>query len=74
MGFKLNKIYTFEAVEQIRERLKSVTFNAGDKMFNVTATFGISFNNGSKDLHRMIVSADEKLYLGKENGRDRIEV
>lgn len=74
MGFKLSKIYTVEAVEIIRDRIRAFEFDGEGSKFNVTATFGVATNNNDMDLHSVIVSADEKLYLGKESERDRIEV
>lgn len=74
IGFRLKKIYAVEAVEMIRDRLKSVSFNSDETTYNITVTFGVASNTGNKDLHGVIVAADEKLYLGKESGRDRIEV
>lgn len=74
IGFRLSKIYAVEAIEIMRDRIRAKVFDGGDVKFGVTATFGVASNNTDLDLHSVIVEADEKLYLGKESGRDRIEV
>lgn len=52
--------------------IRKEEFEAGDVKFKVTMTFGISSSKTHDDIHGIIVSADEKLYRGKEEGRDRI--
>lgn len=57
---------------EIRQKIKNLLFQAGNVSFGVTMTFGLveyDFNNGLKST---IKEADEKLYSGKEQGRDRI--
>lgn len=59
-------------LEQIRRRIKAMKIKKNDIEISVTVTFGLSeydFNNG---LAATIKDADEKLYLGKEQGRDII--
>lgn len=59
-------------LEEISSEIKRHMFYAGDQAFNITMTYGLveyDYNNGSDVT---IKEADEKLYLGKERGRDRI--
>lgn len=62
----------FIKLEAIRNEIKKLEFVAGNTIFTITMTFGLTeydFNNGLK---ATIKEADEKLYIGKEKGRDRI--
>lgn len=59
-------------LEEIRSDIKKLHFHVGDMDFGITMTFGLAeydFMNGFK---ATIKEADEKLYSGKEQGRDRI--
>lgn len=59
-------------LEDIRRKIKDTKVCRGDDVVNVTMTFGLaeySFNHG---LEATIKEADEKLYMGKEQGRDII--
>ena len=74
MGFKLSKTQTVEAIEKIKERLNVVKFETEKDRFSISATFGVASCRPNTEIHDVIVAADEKLYVGKENGRNRIEV
>ena len=63
-----NGISGAEMMEDIRKK----EYKVGDQTFKVTVTFGISSSKTHDDIHGIIVSADEKLYRGKDEGRDRI--
>ena len=39
---------------------------------HVTMTFGLEEYSGEKDMEAVIRAADQKLYRGKENGRNQI--
>ena len=59
-------------LEDIRRKIKDAKVCRGDDVVSVTMTFGLaeySFNHG---LEATIKEADEKLYMGKEKGRDII--
>ena len=45
------------------------------KQFNITASFGIHYfkTAESESIDELIKHADEKLYLAKSNGRNRVE-
>lgn len=74
MGFKLSKTLTVEAVEKIKGRLNVMKFETEKERFSISATFGVASCRPNTEIHDVIVAADEKLYVGKENGRNRIEV
>lgn len=57
-------------VEDIRKKIKAAKVSRGEDEVNVTMTFGLaeySFNHG---LEATLKEADEKLYIGKEKGRN----
>ncbi|MCM1039002.1 MAG: diguanylate cyclase [Ruminococcus sp.] len=62
----------FAHLEQLRNNIKALKFNAGDKTFSITMTFGLAEYDFRSDIDTIIKEADEKLYMGKENGRDQI--
>ena len=60
------------ALENFRQKLKTVIFDGGTETFSVTLTFGLVEYDFHSDITTVLKEADEKLYLGKESGRDRI--
>ncbi len=64
-----------EAAECMRKSIKKMVVRYDDKEFNITSSFGIcSINStGSSSVDELLKRADEKLYLAKRNGRNRIE-
>ncbi len=44
------------------------------KEFNITITIGVEENDFASPLEDLLNSADEKLYMGKESGRNRVVV
>lgn len=60
------------ALDFLRQKIKTVTFDGNGDTFTVTLTYGLVEYDFRSDLTAMLKEADEKLYLGKESGRDRI--
>ncbi|MCM1086549.1 MAG: GGDEF domain-containing protein [Muribaculaceae bacterium] len=59
-------------LETLRKKIKALKFDAKDKTFSVSMTFGLTEYDFHSDINTIIKEADEKLYRGKENGRDQI--
>lgn len=61
--------------ECMRKSLEDIYIDYDDKRFNVSASFGICHIKpaGSENIDDLIKQADEKLYLAKKNGRNRVE-
>ncbi|MCM1125631.1 MAG: GGDEF domain-containing protein [Lachnospiraceae bacterium] len=59
-------------VDEIRSEIKKLRFQGGDSDFGITMTFGLAEYDFIRGLKATIKEADEKLYAGKEQGRDRI--
>ena len=61
---------TYIIVEQIRQRIKDTKIQNKEKTINVSMTFGLAEYDFVNGLDATLKEADEKLYIGKENGRD----
>ena len=59
-------------LDTLRRKIKAVVFNGGDETFSVSLTYGLVEYDFHSDITTLLKEADEKLYLGKESGRDRI--
>lgn len=59
-------------LESIIEEIKHVTFMCGNTEFSVTMTFGLESYTNQCNYETVISQADNKLYIGKEGGRDQI--
>ena len=59
-------------LDKIRSRIKKVEFDTGSKKFNITITYGLAEYGFDGDAESVVKEADDKLYIGKENGRDQI--
>lgn len=60
------------ALEYLRQKIKTIVFDGGTENFSVTLTYGLVEYDFHSDITTVLKEADEKLYLGKESGRDRI--
>ncbi len=59
-------------VDVIRSRIKKINFDTGSKVFNITVTYGLAEYGFDGNVDAVVKEADDKLYIGKENGRDQI--
>ena len=59
-------------LEALRRKIKAIVFDGGSETFSVSLTFGLVEYDFHSDLTTVLKEADEKLYFGKESGRDRI--
>ncbi len=60
------------ALEILRQKIKTIVFDGGTETLSVTLTYGLVEYDFHSDITTLLKEADEKLYLGKESGRDRI--
>ena len=59
-------------LDKLRNNIKALQFNSGDKNFSISMTFGLAEYDFHGDIEASLKEADEKLYMGKENGRDQV--
>ena len=62
----------FIILERLRNKIQKETIVVGDNKIKITMTFGLTEYNYSKDEELTIKEADEKLYIGKSNGRNQV--
>lgn len=72
--FKEDEESTLASLQKIMEEICSKTFDYGDCRFSVTITFGVARYNGEDSMDSLIKKADDLLYRGKAEGRNRIVV
>lgn len=60
-----------EALEKIRVELAGTDITYNDINIKVTMTFGLEEYDG-RNMENTVHKADEKLYIGKQNGRNRV--
>ena len=59
-------------MEEVRAKIESAVIRACGKDIRVTITVGIAIGLAGSNYEKVIRSADEKLYLGKQRGKNRI--
>ncbi|MDO8343555.1 MAG: diguanylate cyclase [Cellvibrio sp.] len=60
-------------MEDVRQRLRDITFNADQRSFNVTLSAGIAgYRSGVERAEELLQEADAALYRAKAEGRNRI--
>lgn len=69
---KLNGDEAAAALETLRQKIKGITFDGGTETFIISLTYGLVEYDYHSDLDTILKEADNKLYIGKESGRDRI--
>ena len=62
------------SLQKIMEEICNKTFDYEDCHFSVTITFGVIQYDGKDSMDSLIKKADDLLYRGKEEGRNRIVV
>lgn len=62
--------------QQIRDRLGDVPFQLEERLFSITASFGVVAveSDAAIDPHEMLSLADSACFLAKERGRNRVQV
>ncbi len=65
-------VYT--KMEELRREVESLVIQAAGCPIQITITSGIACGLADSNYEKVIRSADEKLYLGKQRGRNRVVV
>lgn len=69
---RLNGDEAITALETLRQKIRELTFDGGSEKFTISLTYGLVEYDYHSDITTLLKEADEKLYIGKEGGRDRI--
>lgn len=59
-------------LEELRRKIQSNTITIGEHKVNITMTFGVAEYDFNSDMEMIIKEADDKLYQGKQSGRNRV--
>lgn len=62
----------YPLIEALRKRVEGMVVETAGKEIRVTITSGIATGIADSNYEKVIGSADEKLYLGKQRGRNRV--
>ncbi|MBQ8598429.1 MAG: GGDEF domain-containing protein [Lachnospiraceae bacterium] len=57
-------------LEDIRKEIKDMKIQEDNYEFSITMTFGLAEYDFQNNINAVIIEADNKLYMGKERGRD----
>jgi len=58
--------------ERILDRIRGMVIEYGDDLIPITMTFGVVQAMPGVSTEELIKEADNKLYIGKENGRNQV--
>ena len=58
--------------EALRRKIEKADFSFEGKQIRVTMTVGVAYRAKEETIDRWIQRADEKLYFGKEHGRNQV--
>ncbi|SDX84218.1 diguanylate cyclase (GGDEF) domain-containing protein [Ruminococcaceae bacterium YAD3003] len=61
-----------ELIEKLRDEIENTPVEFEDQKIKVTVTAGVSSREGFGSVDKWIIAADEKLYYGKNNGKNRV--
>lgn len=64
----------YEKMEKLRQEVEALVIPAAGYHIRITITSGIACGLADSNYEKVIRSADEKLYLGKQRGRNRVIV
>lgn len=68
----INADEVFQKLENFRDSVAKKVIESDDKKINVTMTFGLEEYSSYAGIDATIKRADEKLYMGKNGGRNRV--
>lgn len=70
--YKTDNFECMEHIESIRKDIERFQFIYDRQQFNITVTAGVSCCSGDTTISKVIAKADENLYLGKNNGKNKV--
>lgn len=70
--YQLDYDGTKARVEQLQKAIREYDFTYGDNEIRIRMTFGVEAGHKDEHYEERVKRADNKLYIGKNNGRDQI--
>lgn len=67
-----DEITAYEHLDYLRKRISNTEVNFEDKKIKVTVTVGMCTGTSLTDYELVIRNADDRLYYGKRNGKNRV--
>lgn len=71
-GATIEQIYPI--MEDLRKKVEQMSVTSGNNIIHITITSGIAGGLEDSNYEKVINNADEKLYLGKQRGRNQVVV
>lgn len=68
----MNLEETRKRIDKLQQAIRDLQVCYGDQTIRVTMTFGMGQSAPGESYEKVIKRADEKLYVGKNGGRDQI--
>ena len=68
----MNLEETRKRIDKLQQAIRDLQVRYGDQTIRVTMTFGMGQSDPGESYEKVIKRADEKLYVGKNGGRDQI--
>lgn len=68
----MNLEETRKRIDKLQQTIRDLQVRYGDQTIRVTMTFGMGQSDPGESYEKVIKRADEKLYVGKNGGRDQI--
>lgn len=68
----MNKYDAYKHLEELQQDIKNLDIEQNGEKIHVSITFGICDSDQQKDINKLIKIADDYLYIGKKEGRNRI--
>lgn len=65
-----NQRETADEIQKLIEEIRKYEFQYGEDIIHITVTFGLQEYSPALGINQTIKAADEKLYIGKQSGRD----
>jgi diguanylate cyclase (GGDEF)-like protein len=71
-GLKISDDYIVERMDKLRRNVENTEFIYEDKKIKVTVTIGVAEKSEGSSIERWVDAADDKLYQGKNSGKNKV--
>ena len=63
---------SLQIIQRLQEKIREHTLEYDSKNIHITMTFGLSYSDEYDDLKSLLLLVDQRLYEGKDSGKDCI--